>query len=206
MAELGQMERPTVESFARKRKLYCVANIYPIEKAPDDYKELFNKYWNEVEQHLERLEIAGKIKHMIFDKTGTITKGVPEVTDVIGIKKTMREVIEIAASLEKVSEHSLADAILRHAAKYGVTIKKARSFKAIPGIGIEANIGSKKYYFGNSKLMNRNRINISKYKQKLYPVNTSPRQDTSGGYPKMYLVAFIFYIKHWNFSNSNALN
>ncbi len=60
MAELGQIQRPTVDEFGGKRKLYCVANIYPIEDAPDDYKELVNKYWDEVVLQIEKLENAGK--------------------------------------------------------------------------------------------------------------------------------------------------
>ncbi len=60
MAELGQIQRPSVEEFSGKRKLYCVADIYPIEQAPDDYRELVNKYWDEVVGQLEKIETAGK--------------------------------------------------------------------------------------------------------------------------------------------------
>lgn len=67
MVELGRIEKPEAESFAGKRKLYCVANIYPIEGAPDDYKDLLTKYWDEVAQHLERLEIAGKVKKIFCE-------------------------------------------------------------------------------------------------------------------------------------------
>lgn len=67
MIELGQIDKPTVESFAGRRKLYCVPNIYPIEDAPDDYKELFNKYWDEVAQQIEKIEVAGKIKKIFCE-------------------------------------------------------------------------------------------------------------------------------------------
>jgi len=50
MAELGQIEKPSVESFSEKRKLYCIPNIYPIKDAPDDYSGLVERYWNEVAQ------------------------------------------------------------------------------------------------------------------------------------------------------------
>lgn len=60
MAELGQIQRPNVDEFGHKRKLYCVANIYPIEDAPDAYKELVNKYWDEVVLQIEKLENAGR--------------------------------------------------------------------------------------------------------------------------------------------------
>lgn len=67
MVELGRIERPSAEYFTGRRKLYCVANIYPIDDAPDDYKDLLNKYWDEVAQHLEKLELAGKIKKIFCE-------------------------------------------------------------------------------------------------------------------------------------------
>ena len=67
MVELGQIDRPEAETFVGKRKLYCVANIYSIEDAPDDYKELFNKYWDEVVQQIEKVETAGKIKKIFCE-------------------------------------------------------------------------------------------------------------------------------------------
>jgi hypothetical protein len=67
MVELGQIDRPETEMFVGKRKLYCVANIYSIEDAPDDYKELFNKYWDEVVQQIEKIETAGKIKKIFCE-------------------------------------------------------------------------------------------------------------------------------------------
>ena len=67
MVELGKIDRPDAEIFAGKRKLYCVANIYSIEDAPDDYMELFNKYWDEVAQQIEKIEAAGKIKKIFCE-------------------------------------------------------------------------------------------------------------------------------------------
>jgi hypothetical protein len=67
MVELGRIDRPTAESFTDKRKLYCVPNIYPLFDAPDDYKELFNKYWDEVDQQIEKIEVAGKIKKIFCE-------------------------------------------------------------------------------------------------------------------------------------------
>lgn len=60
MAELGQIQRPTVDEFGGKRKLYCIANIYPIDDAPDDYKELVNRYWDEVVVQIGKIENAGR--------------------------------------------------------------------------------------------------------------------------------------------------
>jgi hypothetical protein len=67
MVELGQIDRPKAEMFVSKRKLYCVSNIYPIEDAPDEYKELFNKYWDEVVQQIEKIEVAGKVKKIFCE-------------------------------------------------------------------------------------------------------------------------------------------
>jgi hypothetical protein len=67
VAELGQIERPSQESFAGKKKLYCVHNVYVFENAPDGYKELFNKYWDEVFQQIEKIEAAGKINKIFCE-------------------------------------------------------------------------------------------------------------------------------------------
>ena len=96
----------------------------------------------------EPLEKACKIDTMVFDKTGTITKGKPEVTDIIGEEN----VLEIAASLEKQSEHPLAEAIYSHAQGKNVLLKQVDEFMAIPGFGVQGNIGKEIYFFGKPKL------------------------------------------------------
>jgi len=67
MTELGKIEKPSVESFAGKRKLYCVPNVYPAKEAQDEYSALVNKYWDEVLQHTERLESIGKIRKIFCE-------------------------------------------------------------------------------------------------------------------------------------------
>jgi hypothetical protein len=67
MVELGKIEKPEAEDYANKRKLYCVANIYAIEEAPNDFKQLVNKYWDEVVQQIDKLETAGKIKKIFCE-------------------------------------------------------------------------------------------------------------------------------------------
>ncbi len=96
----------------------------------------------------EPLEKACKIDTMVFDKTGTITKGKPEVTDIIGEEN----ILEIAASLEKQSEHPLAEAIYSHAQAKNITLKSVDEFMAIPGFGVQGTIGKEIYYFGKPKL------------------------------------------------------
>jgi hypothetical protein len=67
MVELGQVERPAAEEFVAKRKLYCVSNVYSLKDAPEDYKGLFEKYWDEVTRHLERLEVVGKVRKIFCE-------------------------------------------------------------------------------------------------------------------------------------------
>lgn len=102
----------------------------------------------------EPLEAANKIKAIIFDKTGTITKGKPEVTDIETLHNMDEdEVLEIAASLEKQSEHPLAEAIYKEAEEEGMELVTVTDFAAIPGHGVQGAIGNTTYYFGNRKLI-----------------------------------------------------
>lgn len=101
----------------------------------------------------EPLEQANKINVIVFDKTGTLTHGKPEVTDVIELGKD--DVLQIAASLERQSEHPLAEAIINNANQKKVRLLDVQNFKAIPGHGVEANIAGKKYFFGNRRLIEK---------------------------------------------------
>ena len=102
----------------------------------------------------EPLEAACKIRTIVFDKTGTLTKGKPAVTDVAGISiSDEKEIMRLAATLEKTSEHPLAEAIVKYSEEEFVALSKTEKFKAIPGHGVEGMIGGKKYYFGNRKLI-----------------------------------------------------
>jgi len=67
MVELGQIQRPQAEEFSGKRKLYCIANIYPIEEAESDYRELVTKYWDEVAVQVEKVEAAGKAQKIFCE-------------------------------------------------------------------------------------------------------------------------------------------
>jgi len=104
----------------------------------------------------ESLEIAHKINTVIFDKTGTLTNGKPEVTDVIATSDLSKEkILELAVSLEKGSEHSLADSIIREAEKQNISSVAIKNFKAIPGHGVEGFVDDRKIIFGNKKLAER---------------------------------------------------
>ena len=102
----------------------------------------------------EPLEAACHIKAIIFDKTGTLTNGRPEVTDIISWQDfSQKQIIEISASLEKLSEHPLAEAISNHATNQQISTKEVFGFSALPGKGVMGKIGEEEYYFGNRRLM-----------------------------------------------------
>ena len=110
----------------------------------------------------EALETAHKLKYVIFDKTGTITYGKPEVTEIVSFGNFPAEkCLKIAASIEKGSEHPLADAIVKKANEKKISLETAKNFKAVPGYGITAMLGKNTYYLGNKKLMEKYFISIS---------------------------------------------
>lgn len=102
----------------------------------------------------EHLERAHKIDTIIFDKTGTITKGEPEVTDIITFNSMDRdELLRITATVEKVSEHPLGQAIVRKGEEELLKITEPETFMAVPGKGLKAKLEGKEVYIGNRKLM-----------------------------------------------------
>lgn len=117
----------------------------------------------------EHLERTHQINTVVLDKTGTITKGKPEVTDFIGNEKTL----QLLASAEKGSEHPLAGAIVAYAEENGIEFLDVEDFKAIPGYGIEASIDGNHILVGNRKLMNNHQINIDGYEEKLVEFETN---------------------------------
>jgi hypothetical protein len=67
MVEIGKIEKPEAEGFAAKKKLYCVPNVYLLKDAPEEYKRLFDTYWDEVMKQLEKLETIGKIRKIFCE-------------------------------------------------------------------------------------------------------------------------------------------
>lgn len=99
------------------------------------------------------LEEVGRLKAVAFDKTGTLTRGEPVVTDVQGWHGLSRpEVLQLAASLERMSEHPLAKAIVREAEQSGLSLLPVEDFTAIPGQGATAAVGGQSYAIGNERL------------------------------------------------------
>ena len=109
----------------------------------------------------EALETAHKIKTVVFDKTGTITKGKPVLTDLIAYGKyNENELLKIAASVENDSEHPLAEAIVNKVKEKNIEIKPYEKFRAMPGYGIRAIFEGKEVQIGNRKLMENRKINV----------------------------------------------
>jgi len=117
----------------------------------------------------EALEAACHIDTVVFDKTGTLTNGKPVVTDIVSLGVMDEdEVLQIAAGLEKMSEHPLAEAIYTQAQEESMTIEEALEFKAIPGHGVMGKIRDVTYYFGNRKLITETlRLSLEKIEKRL---------------------------------------
>jgi P-type Cu+ transporter len=117
----------------------------------------------------EHLERTHQLEAIVLDKTGTITKGKPEVTDFTGDK----EALQLLASAEKGSEHPLAEAIVAHATENDLAFLDVDDFYAIPGHGIEATIAGKQILVGNRKLMHDRQMDIEDAEEALAGYETS---------------------------------
>ena len=113
-------------------------------------------------KNAEALENFRKIDFIVFDKTGTLTQGKPRVTDIISFNNHREdEILRVAASGEKKSEHPLAEAIVNEAEEKKLELLEVSSFNAIPGHGIEVIINKSKIFLGNEKLMNEKMIDMN---------------------------------------------
>jgi Cu+-exporting ATPase len=109
----------------------------------------------------EHLEKAHKLTAVVLDKTGTITRGKPEVTDVMAVNGfTGEELLSIAGAAERNSEHPLAEAIVRAARAKDLPMDAITDFTAIPGHGISVRVGDRPVLLGNAKLMRENNIDL----------------------------------------------
>ncbi len=106
----------------------------------------------------EALEVTHNIQSVVLDKTGTITQGTPEVTDIQAFGMTKEELLKIAGALEKKSEHPLAEAVLKKAEEEKILLPEVQGFQAVPGKGIQGNIQGVQYYAGNLKFMEEQQI------------------------------------------------
>ena len=117
----------------------------------------------------EALQTARALNTVVLDKTGTITKGKPELTDIVMSEQSPtneEQLLKLAASVEKVSEHPLAQAIVDGAQARKVELADVRDFEAIPGHGVSAQVDGRHVLIGNLKLMNRENIALGLLEEK----------------------------------------
>ena len=121
----------------------------------------------------EALETVHKLQAIVFDKTGSLTKGEPEVTDIIPVASQNSEVmsenelLQLAGMAEKNSEHPLGEAIVKQAMERKIDVVDPEFFNAIPGYGVEVKHQGKQIFLGNRKLMETNSINITSLEEKM---------------------------------------
>ena len=113
----------------------------------------------------DALQISEKLTAVLFDKTGTLTKGMPEVTDIISFDISEEELVKIAGSVEKNSDHPLANAIVKKSEEFGTRLVKTTKFDTFGGKGVKANFSGKEVIIGNRTLINEKKIDISKDKE-----------------------------------------
>lgn len=117
----------------------------------------------------ESLETAAHLEAIVFDKTGTITKGKPEVTDYLAVAELSEAaLLDLTTSLEKSSEHPLAQAIVRFGEEKSAKTLAITNFKALPGAGVEGEADGSRYAIGNLRLMKQNGADTSAYEEKVH--------------------------------------
>ena len=112
-------------------------------------------------RNAEAIETAGKITHLVVDKTGTLTAGKPEVTEILPIGETSEnEVLALAAALESKSEHPLARAIVSKVAKSGTQVGKADDFLSVTGAGLKGTVEGRSILVGEQRFLQENGVGI----------------------------------------------
>ncbi|HYJ45812.1 MAG TPA: copper-translocating P-type ATPase, partial [Pyrinomonadaceae bacterium] len=118
----------------------------------------------------ESLETAHKLSAIVLDKTGTITRGEPRLTDLITFEAEQKisdeELLRLAASAERASEHPLGASIVRAAQERGITLSEVSNFKAIAGHGIETDVGGRHLLLGNLRLMRERNLATKEFRER----------------------------------------
>jgi Cu+-exporting ATPase len=115
----------------------------------------------------EALEIPERLTTIMVDKTGTLTKGRPEVTDIIGFGLKKNKLLKYTASVEKNSQHPLGEAIIRETKKNKISLESSVKFNTYSGKGVSATVNGKEVLIGNRKFFNQKKIPYSKADNKL---------------------------------------
>ncbi len=121
----------------------------------------------------EALEVAEGVDTIVFDKTGTLTHGTPEVTDVLlAGAHDEQDVLAAAASIERSSEHPLAEAIVSRATESEVRMAEATDFLAVPGHGVEGDVEGRRVVLGNRRMMERDGVAIDAQAENVHRLET----------------------------------
>jgi Cu+-exporting ATPase len=120
----------------------------------------------------EHLELAHKINTVLFDKTGTITEGKPVVSKIIPNGYDENELLKLAASLEKRSEHPLAEAIVKYADTRGITIPDPNEFESTTGFGLIGKVEDKKIIIGNKNFLSNHNVTSNHFEEKAYELSS----------------------------------
>jgi len=135
----------------------------------------------------EALERAGKVTCVVLDKTGTITIGQPRVTDIIladglpdhreryDLEAKKTELLYLAASVEKGSEHPLGEAIVKHAQEMGLPLSEPKGFRALVGFGVEAEVDGRRVLVGNQRMANERGLSLNGLQQAVIELQASAR-------------------------------
>jgi Cu+-exporting ATPase len=115
----------------------------------------------------EALQLAGKITVVVLDKTGTITEGKPEVSQVLALNDSEEEVLALAAGLEKGSEHPLAEAVIEAAQKRNIEVFDVEQFDAVTGKGVKALFHGEAVLLGNERFMAEHGVSLDGFSELL---------------------------------------
>lgn len=124
----------------------------------------------------EAFQVFKDVKKVILDKTGTITVGKPKVADLIPLNgKRAEDLLQLAASAEKPSEHPLAQAIVEESEQRGLELQEARDFQAVPGLGIRAAVNGKRLLVGNLRFLQAEGVNVNAAQEKAARLETEAK-------------------------------
>lgn len=116
----------------------------------------------------EALEQAGRVKIIAMDKTGTITRGEPQVTDIVPLNGFGREdLLRLAASVEKGNQHPLGEAIQAEAGNQGLVLENPMEFQVEAGMGVQARVGNQRVLVGNRLLMKTHEVDVSTFEDRI---------------------------------------
>jgi Cu+-exporting ATPase len=121
----------------------------------------------------EILERAGKVNVVVLDKTGTITRGEPEVTDIVTLgQQSADEILSVSASAERGSEHPIGRAIVKAAHEKGLALSEPDQFRAFGGFGIRANVNGKPITIGNLRMMQNEGVEVKGFQNEVLRLQT----------------------------------